>query len=186
MLTRRSWRAAGVLAALVIAAVSIVAAAQSALTTPSKSDASSPEELLAEVRGLRADFQQVAKVSVQAQLLVARLQLQEQRINVVAGQLREVRQLVGIKESGQIPMKGQLKGLEDSIRSANVSVEQQREMETMIPMIKAQIAQMQKEAQELRVQETELSNQLTSEQGRWLDFNSRLDEMERLLPASPR
>ena len=34
MLTRRSWRAAGVLAALVIAAVSIVAAAQSALTTP--------------------------------------------------------------------------------------------------------------------------------------------------------
>ena len=185
MLTRRSWRAAGVLAALV-AAVSIAAAAQSALTTPSKSDASSPEELLAEVRGLRADFRQVAKVSVQAQLLVARLQLQEQRINVVAGQLREVRQLVGIKESGQIPMKGQLKGLEDSIRSANVSVEQQRDIETQIPMIKAQIAQMQKEAQELRVQETELSNQLTTEQGRWLDFNSRLDEMERLLPASPR
>ena len=185
MLTRRSWRAAGVLAALVVAAVSIVAA-QSALTTPSKSDASSPEELLAEVRGLRADFQQVARVSVQAQLLVARLQLQEQRINVVAGQLREVRQLVGIKESGQIPMKGQLKGLEDSIRSANVSVEQQRDIETQIPMIKAQIAQMQKEAQELRVQETELSNQLTTEQGRWLDFNSRLDEMERLLPASPR
>ena len=185
MLTRRSWRAAGVLAALV-AAVSIAAAAQSALTTPSKSDASSPEELLAEVRGLRADFRQVAKVSVQAQLLVARLQLQEQRINVVAGQLREVRQLVGIKESGQIPMKGQLKGLEDSIRSANVSVEQQREMETQSQMTKAQIAQMQKEAQELRVQETELSNQLTTEQGRWLDFNSRLDEMERLLPASPR
>ena len=117
---------------------------------------------------------------------MARLQLQEQRINVVAGQLREVRQLVGIKESGQIPMKGQLKGLEDSIRSANVSVEQQRDIETQIPMIKAQIAQMQKEAQELRVQETELSNQLTTEQGRWLDFNSRLDEMERLLPASPR
>src|SRR5881396_3108941 len=122
MLPGRSWSAAGALAALVVAAVSIVAA-QSALTTPSKSDASSPEELLAEVRGLRADFQQVARVSVQAQLLVARLQL---------------------------------KGLEDSIRSANVSVEQQRDIETQIPMIKAQIAQMQKEAQELRVQETEL------------------------------
>jgi len=185
MLTQRFWTATAFLAALVVAAVSIVAA-QAALTTPSKSDASSPEELLAEVRGLRADFQPVAKVSVQAQLLVARLQLQEQRINVVAGQLREVRQLVGIKESGQIPKKEQLKGLEDSIRSANVSVEEQREMETMIPRIKAQIAQMQKEAQELRVQETQLSNQLTTEQDRWLDFNSRLDEMERLLPASPR
>jgi hypothetical protein len=185
MPSRRSSRLAAVLAALAAAAVSI-AAARSALTTPSKSDAASSEELLAEVRGLRADFQQVAKISVQAQLLVARLQLQEQRINVVAGQLREVQQLVGIKESGQIPKKEQVKQLEDEIRRANVSVEQQRDIETQITMLKAQIALMQKEVQDLRAQEIELSNQLTAEQGRWLDFNSRLDEMERLLPASRR
>jgi hypothetical protein len=58
------------LAVVVVATVSIVVA-QSALTIPAKTDASSSEELLAEVRGLRADFQQVAKISVQAQLLPA-------------------------------------------------------------------------------------------------------------------
>jgi hypothetical protein len=173
------------LAVVVVATVSIVVA-QSALTIPAKTDASSSEELLAEVRGLRADFQQVAKISVQAQLLVARLQLQEQRINVVAGQLREVRQFVGIKDSAQIHFKEQLKGYEDLLRSGNISVEQRREIEEEGPALKARLAQMQKEAQELRAQETELSNQLTTEQGRWLDFNSRLDEMERLLPASRR
>jgi hypothetical protein len=33
----------------------------------------------------------------------------------------------------------------------------------------------------LRAQESELSAQIASEQGRWQDFNSRLDELERSL-----
>ncbi len=184
MLTRHLWRATRLLAAVVVGTVSVVAA-QSALTTPSK-DASFSEQLLTEIRGLRSDFQQVARISIQSQLLVTRLQLQEQRIGVVTRRLTEVRQLVGVKDSGLIVKRNELKGLEDSIRSANISAEQLREIEKVIPQVKAVLVQIQKEAQELRVQETELSNQLTAEQGRWLDFNSRLDEMERLLPASQR
>jgi hypothetical protein len=184
MLMRHCWRAIRLLTAIVVGTVSVVAA-QSALTTPSK-DASFSEELLTEIRGLRADFQQVARISVQAQLLVPRLQLQEQRINVVAKQLTEIRQLIGNKESGQIVKKDELRRLEEALRSGNIGVEEQRALEQNSRTVKTFIAQMQKEAQELRMQETELSNQLTAEQGRWLDFNSRLDEMERLLPAPRR
>jgi chromosome segregation ATPase len=50
-------------------------------------------------------------------------------------------------------------------------------------MLKAQLAQMQREEQQLRSQEIELSSQLTTEQGRWQDFNSRLDELEGQLPV---
>ncbi len=70
-----------------------------------------------------------------------------------------------------------LKSLEDPSRSVNLVPEQQKDIE----MMKAQLAQTQREEQQLRMQETELSNQLTAEQGRWIDFNARLDELERQL-----
>lgn len=170
---------------IVVAAAGVVVA-QSTLTSPLKADVSSPDELLAEVRGLRADFQQVARTSVRAQLLVARLQLQEQRINVIAGQLTELRRLIGVKESGQIMLAEQLKRFDDLSRSGNAAPEQQKDVEGASKQLKTQLAMMQKEDQELRTQETELTNQLTTEQGRWTEFNSRLDELERQLPISPR
>lgn len=37
----------------------------------------------------------------------------------------------------------------------------------------------------LRAQEVELIGQVQSEQGRWIFFNERLDEIERLLPQTP-
>jgi chromosome segregation ATPase len=185
MVTRCFWKATGVLATAVVVATVSVVTAQSSLTTPTRANASS-DELLTEVRGLRGDLQQAAKISIRAQLLVARLQLQEQRINVVGGQLTEIRRLIAIKESAQIPFAERLKGFDEALRSASISAEQYKDIESQIRLVKAQIAQMQKEARELRAQDAELSNQLTTEQGRWSDFNSRLDDLERMLPASQR
>ena len=47
-------------------------------------------DLLAEVRGLRADLNQAAGASMRAQLLVARLSLQEQRITTLGKELTEL------------------------------------------------------------------------------------------------
>ncbi len=174
MLNARLWRLFAIASSAVIAGITI-SAAQTA--TPSGSTNSPIDQLLAEVRGLRAEVNQAASASVRAQLLVARLQLQEQRINVLAGQLAEVRRLITAAESGQTRMANQLKSLEDSSRSENLVPEQQKDIE----MMKAQLAQTQREEQQLRMQETELSIQLTVEQGRWIDFNARLDELERQL-----
>ena len=41
------------------------------------------EELLAEVRSLRSEIRRASDTSIRAQLLVARLQVQEQRINTL-------------------------------------------------------------------------------------------------------
>ena len=72
------------------------------------------------------------------------------------------------------------------MRSGTLDAARYKAVETQASEMKERVAQFQKEAQELRTQEIEVSNQLTTEQGRWLDFNSRLDELERLLPASQR
>jgi chromosome segregation ATPase len=174
MLNARLWRLFAIASLAVIAGITII----TAQTATSSGSTNSPiDELLAEVRGLRAEVNQAASASVRAQLLVARLQLQEQRINVLAGQLAEVRRLITAAESGQTQMANQLKSLEDSSLSVNLVPEQQKDIE----MMKAQLAQTQREEQQLRMQETELSTQLTAEQGRWIDFNARLDELERQL-----
>jgi len=158
-----------------------VAGMSSAQTQPSPKLSGSSDELLAEVRGLRAELNQAASASIRTQLLVARLQLQEQRINVVAGQLTEVRRLITNQEAGQIRPSTELKHFEDVSRDVNLLPEQQKENEMRLAHVKAQLAESQREVQQLQVQEAELSNQLAAEQGRWMDFNSRLDELERQL-----
>ena len=50
------------------------------------------DDLLAEMRGLRADLNQSSTASVRAQLLVGRLQLQEVRINTLGRDLTDIRQ----------------------------------------------------------------------------------------------
>jgi hypothetical protein len=175
----RSWRRVAIASLAVVGGVAI-AAAQTA-TTQSGGARAPFEELLTEVRGLRAEVNQAASASIRAQLIVARLQLQEQRINVVAGQLAEVRRLITTLESGQIPLTAELKRIDDSARTGNVPPEEQKRLEMNLGTLKAQLAQMQRQERQLRLQETELSSQLTSEQGRWIDFNSRLDDIERQL-----
>ena len=81
-------------------------------------------------------------------------------------------------------MRQQLKELEEASRPASLTPEQQRETDGAMSRLTTLVAQMYQEEQEHRVRETELSAQLPMEQSRWVDFNSRLDELERLLPVA--
>jgi chromosome segregation ATPase len=143
-----------------------------------------PDPLLAEVRGLRADLHQAAGASIRAQLLVARLQLQEQRITVLGGQLADVRRQLSEKESAAFPTAESVKRLEEAVQRASArDPEQQREIEAALAGNKATLAQMQREIAKLRSQEAGLQNSIATEQNRWSDFNARIDELERQLPA---
>ena len=52
-------------------------------------------------------------------------------------------------------------------------------MEREAQSMKAPMTQMRQRSQELLAQESALAGQLATEQSRWIDFNSRLDEIER-------
>lgn len=142
------------------------------------------DELLAELRGLRAEINQAAGTSLRAQLLVARLQLQEQRIDTLARQLTDVQERLAGTERALAPMAAQLKTLEEP--PSGVSPEQQRDMENVGRLLKGQFDQHRKAEQDLRAQEATLSGLLAEAQSRWADFNERLDELERMLPTRPR
>lgn len=141
---------------------------------------SSSDELLAELRGLRAELRQAADASMRGQLLVARLQLQEQRILTAGRQLGEVEDKLATVKLLRGTFAQQLKQFDES--RDPISPQQRAEMEP-IKMLRAQLDQQDKAAQELQAREAALQRTLADEQARWTDFNERLDELERALPA---
>jgi chromosome segregation ATPase len=139
---------------------------------------SSSDALLTEVRALRAELNQAAGTSIRTQLLVARLQLQEQRINTVSKQYADVQMMRSGNDAGLTQMSSRQKLIEDTLRGQMAS-EARQQLEGEIAGLKGPMNMMRQRSQELSAQEAALSGQLASEQLRWTDFNSRLDEIEK-------
>jgi uncharacterized coiled-coil DUF342 family protein len=158
------------IAAAVIFALAAGTAGQSVTTS---------DPLLAEVKALRAELNQAAGTSIRTQLLVARLQLQEQRINTVAKQLTDVQAQRTGNDFGVTQMTARIKQLEEASRDGSMSADARKGMEQEAQGLKGPMNQMRQRSQELSAQESTLSGQLANEQSRWMDFNSRLDEIER-------
>ena len=68
--------------------------------------------LVAEVRALRTELSQVASASVRSQLLVTRIQLQEQRLMHLDRQRAEVAAKLGEAEKTRVMFAGQVKQLQ--------------------------------------------------------------------------
>ena len=147
---------------------------------------SSNDPLLAEVRALRAELSQAAGTSIRTQLLVARLQLQEQRVTNAARQVEETRTRLALMPGSLLQIQQELQQLDDQSRDQNTPVERRRDIDRAVAETKARLADLQRQAAELTDRESSLSATLASEQGRWIDLNGRLDEIERDLTQRAR
>jgi len=157
------------IAALVVIAVA-AGYAQSRTTPPE-------DPVVAEIRALRADLNERLEAAMRAQLLVARLQVQEQRINTVVRQLHELDAKLrenatakeqveqGLKMFGAMGIK-----TDENVEGANI----------IFGPLKAGMEKIEKTDAELKLQQTELTGMLSDEQARWIAFNSKLEELERL------
>ena len=158
-----------------IFAVAFAAAlmAQNAAAPPQRNQM---DELLAEVRAIRADLDRAAAASTRGQLLGMRLQLQEQRITTLSRQLSEVQERLRGNTQARAAMAPFMKMLDGSDKDA--AANKGDEAKTFNP-IRAQLAGLDKMDVELRAEEVNLLNQLQAEQSRWLGFNSQIEELER-------
>jgi hypothetical protein len=145
-------------------------------------------DLLAEVKALRADVNQAASASLRAQLLVARLSLQEQRITALGRQLIDVQAQLVAAMRERTEIESQVKRFNEAAADGSLPADERKAVESHIRDLKAsQLPQRQLAEQQLRTQESELAGVIASEQNRWTEFNARLDELERSLPgATPR
>src|SRR5687767_6832701 len=88
-------------ALIAILVVGVAGSARGQQRTPLTATAATMDDVLNELRALRTELKESSAATLRAQLLVARLQLQEQRINTVWRQLSEVDDKLQANEKGR-------------------------------------------------------------------------------------
>ena len=139
------------------------------------------DDLLREIRGLRTDLNESLRSTTRSQLVMARVQAQELRVSSFKGDLANTQIQLRIAAQERERTEVNATGVEDGIRSGNLTTERARQLEKELADVKDRLYREQRIENELRNREAELVNTLSIEQGRWSDFNSRLDELERAL-----
>jgi chromosome segregation ATPase len=172
-----TWRSVGI---VVIVAAGITATVASGQTQRSPATI---DDLLAEVRALRADLSQANGASVRAQFLVARLSLQEQRISTLGRELTEVQSQVDTVVRERTHYEERFKKVDGVLSADSVASGERRDVQAMADQARAALSQAQAREQRLRTQASELLTLMTTEQNRWTEFNGRLDDLERSLPT---
>jgi chromosome segregation ATPase len=134
--------------------------------------------LLQEVKGLRAAMEQMATSNAHAQLLVGRLQLQESRMNSMIRRLDTVRDERAKAQATYDQIQGSLQMLE---RDQTPNEMPQNDRDNVLGGLKHEVETAKSAVDRWASEESQLTADLTTEQGRWVDINQRLDELERSL-----
>jgi chromosome segregation ATPase len=164
---------------LLLAGVFVVGAV--ALSGQAQRPPATLDDLLTEIRGLRADLRQTTRATTQMQLLTARLQLQEQRIAVLSNQRNDVPARLATETRLRADAERQVQTFEDTMsRNEDLGVPR-KELEAQQTFFKQVFTQHRDAEQQLRAQDSQLSSEIANEQNRWEEFNNRLDGLERSL-----
>jgi hypothetical protein len=151
-----------------------------AVSGQGRQPATPADELLAEVRGLRADVNNAARAQMRAQLLGMRLQLQEQRIGAVSRQLTDVRERLRANQQAQTTLATQLKVFPFNSEEREVA----EGFAQILAPLKGQLAELERTDLRLKADEADLQGILLAEQARWTGFNTQIEELERAAGAS--
>jgi hypothetical protein len=176
-------------AAAVVLIVLGAAAGRHSVQTPAfaaerrSGEAAPPEDvlpaLLVEVKGLRAAMEQMAGAGPRVQLFVGRLQLQEGRI---AGMIRRLDTVRDTLASARRELEG-FKSAQKMMQGGGDQHEagEKEDFGPILAGMKEQAAAAKANVDRLAAEEIQLTADLTTEQGRWIEINQRLDELERAL-----
>jgi DNA repair exonuclease SbcCD ATPase subunit len=141
--------------------------------------------LLSEVHALRIAMEQTATMAPRVQLTLARLNIEEQRIAQLAAQLDQVRRELTVATLESQKLADQVPEVEKVLQTAT-DEKVRKSYEYEHEALKRKLAAQARLEQQLRNRENEAAQAVATEQGRWMDLNSRLDELERLLGPIPR
>jgi hypothetical protein len=113
-------------------------------------------------------------------LFVSRLQLQEGRMNTMIRRLDSVRETLASEQRELVNAQDGVKSAESDLASGLAGISRE-ELVRLVAGRKRQMEERRATVARLTAEETQLSADLATEQGRWTDINQRLDELERTL-----
>jgi chromosome segregation ATPase len=129
------------------------------------------------VRALRTEITERYRNTLRSQLLVARLQLQEQRIMHLDRQRAKVSSRVAATAQRRREAAATLRSMETQAGASDA----QNPVAALLREFRAEIASLEAAERQIRGEEAQLLNAVSDEQARWSDFNTRLDDLERVL-----
>ncbi|PYQ94130.1 MAG: hypothetical protein DMF94_28940 [Acidobacteria bacterium] len=136
--------------------------------------------LLAEVHELRLAMERSATVAPRVQLTLARLNIQEQRTVVLSRQLDQIRQEQANALLETKKLSSELEDVQKALQTT-LDASQRSGLEFEEQGLKRKLGQQAAIEDRLRGREVDAAQLLSAEQSRWIDLNSKLDEIERLL-----
>ena len=153
--------------------------AQTQRVESNQSDPPTMTQLLQEVRALRLAIERSTVAGTRAQLLLGRLQMQEARMATLGRQVQEARsRLLNIQRDRENSMS-EIKRLTDAVDRA--TPDERRAIEERLEQMKRSIKDMQQQEQDIQSEYDGLTQALSTDEARWVDFNQRLEELERSL-----
>ena len=141
------------------------------------------DELVVEVQALRAEMNQAAATSIRAQLLVGRLQIEDQRIAGVVRELEAVQSELVSSAQTRADTAARLTVLEDALIST--TGEARANVERELDVVRATSQQADRRLQALKRRENALAKELEEDQARWGDINARLEHVEQSITSKP-
>lgn len=139
------------------------------------------DDLLEELRAFRSELRASSATGLRGQLLLARLQLQEQRVNTIWRQLTEVEDKLQVAEKEGAAPEHVLK-----LMGVEPGTNPPPQMAPVIEMFRTQMAAAEKANLDLKQRQAELTQLMTNEQSRWTTLNAEIEALEKALtPARP-
>ena len=143
---------------------------------PAPSRAATLDDVLEELRAFRTELRDSSATGLRAQLLLARLQVQEQRVSTIWRQLAEVEDRLQAteKEGGAPEHILKLMGVEPGTAPP-------AHLAPVIEMFKTQMAAAEKANTDLKQRQAELTQLMADEQSRWTTLNAEIEALEKAL-----
>ncbi len=147
-------------------------------------DSQTLQALLAEVRQLRHDLQTTTLAAQRAQILLYRLQGQEVVVARALQRLDDARARLTEIQPARVRVTSDIKQHEDFISHAENSPGERKQIEDLLPRLKANLTSLENEEQQRQTRQMEAEDQLRLERAKLSGLQDQLDRLEKMLESS--
>jgi chromosome segregation ATPase len=166
--------------ALVLISLMLSASVNAQQTTPVPPDTQILQQLVTEVRQLRLALERTNSLSSRLQITLQRIQLQQNQVNRISGQLESLRNEIVRSDAEQGQASSNLTELEGRIEQEQ-NPNTQKTLQGEQQYMKALVEQKARIVQDEQTREAELASSLQAEQGKLSELQTRLDSLEKLV-----
>jgi chromosome segregation ATPase len=166
--------------ALVLISLILSATVNAQQTTPQSPDTQILRQLVTEVRQLRLALERTNSLNSRLQITLQRIQLQQNQVNRIGGQLESLRNEIVRSEAEQGQATSNLTDLESRIEQEQ-NPNTQKTLQGEQKYMKALVEQKARVVQDERTREGELTSSWQAEQGKFSELQARLDSLEKLI-----